>query len=95
VQTDDFEWDDHKAASNAIKHGVTFATATFAFDDPDSLDDVENSANYGEQRFRLTASVDGQLLIVIYVFRGRRIRIISAREANRHEHDDYDSNRRT
>jgi putative transcriptional regulator len=52
--TDDF---DNKAASNLIKHGVSFETATFAFDDPDGLDDVEDSANYGEQPGRPNAGV--------------------------------------
>jgi uncharacterized protein len=94
MQTDDFEWDDNKAASNLIKHGVSFETATFAFDDPDGLDDVEDSVNYGEQRLKLTGKVDQRLLVVIYVLRGRRTRIISAREAERHEQDDYDRNRR-
>jgi uncharacterized protein len=94
MQTDDFEWDDNKAASNLIKHGVLFETATFAFDDPDGLDDVEDSANYGEQRLKLTGKVDQRLLVVIYVIRGRRTRIITARKAERHEQDDYDRNRR-
>jgi uncharacterized protein len=93
MQTDDFEWDDDKAARNHVKHGVTFETATFAFDDPHSLDDVEDSANYGEQRLKLTAMVDDRLLVVVYIIRGRRTRIITAREANRHERRDYDDNR--
>jgi uncharacterized DUF497 family protein len=58
MQTDEFEW-------------VSFETATFAFDDPDGLDDVEDSLNYGEQRLKLIGMVDQLLLVVIYVVRGR------------------------
>jgi uncharacterized DUF497 family protein len=29
-----FEWDDHKSASNEVKHGISFEEATLAFDDP-------------------------------------------------------------
>jgi uncharacterized protein len=94
MQTDDFEWDDHKAAANLVKHCVSFELATFAFDDPDGLDDVEDSANYGEQRLKLTGMVDQLLLVVVYVVRGRRTRIITAREAERYEQADYNRNRR-
>jgi uncharacterized protein len=95
MQTDDSEWDDHKAATNFVKHRVSFETATFAFDDPDGLDDVEDSLNYGEQRLKLIGMVDQFLLVVIYVVRSQRTRIITAREAERHEQDDYNRNRRS
>jgi uncharacterized protein len=32
-----FEWDDNKAESNAVKHGITFEEAVTVFDDPDLL----------------------------------------------------------
>ena len=28
-----FEWNNEKAKRNALKHGISFKTATFAFDD--------------------------------------------------------------
>ena len=52
MQTDEFEWDDHKAARNFEKHGVRFEGATFAFDDPDGVNDLDETAKYGEHRFR-------------------------------------------
>jgi uncharacterized protein len=94
MQAGDFEWDDNKAATNFVKHRVSFETATFAFDDPDGIDDVEDNLNYGEQRLKLIGTVDQRLLVVIYVFRGRRTRIITAREAEHDEQDDYNRNRR-
>jgi uncharacterized protein len=72
MQTDNFEWDDAKAASNFVKHGIPFEMATFAFDDPDALDDIDESANYGEHRHKLIGDVEGSLVVVIYVLRGRR-----------------------
>ena len=37
----DFEWDDAKAARNAIKHGVTFDIAREAFDDINSIEEAD------------------------------------------------------
>ena len=34
MRDDEFEWDDDKAARNFADHGVTFAAARLAFDDP-------------------------------------------------------------
>ena len=44
--TDDFEWDDDKAARNLNKHRVSFEAATFAFDDPHALDDPDGFVDY-------------------------------------------------
>ena len=43
MQTDEFEWDDAKATSNYLKHAVTFAEATFAFDDDYALEEIAES----------------------------------------------------
>ena len=85
----DFEWDDAKAEANFQKHGVEFQTATKAFNDAYCIDEVDDSMSYGEQRFRLLARVGGHLLLVVYSERGETIRIISARQATRREHDRY------
>ena len=87
MRDDRFEWDDAKAASNARKHGVTFETAREAFDDPDSVDELDDDPD--EERWTLIAMTSRGLLYVVYTDRGSRLRIISAREANRHEQDRY------
>ena len=87
MRGDRFEWDDAKAASNARKHGVTFETAREAFDDPDSVDELDDDPD--EERWTLIAMTSRGLLYVVYTDRGSRLRIISAREANRHEQDRY------
>lgn len=86
----DFEWDPDKAASNRHKHGVSFADAVAVFEDELALtitDDVS-----GEERF-IILGIDavGQLLVVVYTWRGpERIRIISARKATRQERTQYE-----
>lgn len=93
MQTDDFEWDDTKAARNLAKHGVSFAEATFAFDDPDGLDILDEGLDYREVRYKLIATVGHRLLAVICTEREPRVRIISAREAEPYEHARYNQRR--
>ena len=93
MQTDEFEWDDDKAASNLIKHGVSFEKATFAFDDRKAHEEDDDSGRYGEMRTKRIGMSGQRLLVVIFTERGRRIRIISAREAEPHEHVIYALNR--
>ena len=50
------------------------------------LDDTED---YGEERFLVIGMVEGQLLSVIYTPRHGRYRLISARRATRDEQDHY------
>jgi len=47
------------------------------------------SEEHGEDRFLATGRVEGQLLTVVYTERDERIRIISARRANRDEQRAY------
>ena len=85
-----FEWDRSKARQNETKHGVSFADTFGAFEDPNALTLDQNVA--GEERF-VTVGVDafGRLLVVVYTWRGERIRIISARKATRSEVQQYES----
>lgn len=78
--TQEFEWDDVKAASNASKHGVTFIEAATAFSDPlaDVLYDEEHSSEEDREILR-------QGLLVSFTVRGDVIRVISARVATRSE----------
>lgn len=93
MQTDEFEWDNAKAETNSIKHKVSFADATFAFDDQDAIDDVDLSDRYDEVRYKLIGRSGRRLLVVIYTERAHRKRIISAREAESHEQFRYEKRR--
>lgn len=84
-----FELDDEKAALNWHKHGVAFTRAVFAFRDPFALEWIDDRDDYGEERINLLGRCEGVLLHVTYTERGERIRLISARRAERHEQDHY------
>ena len=86
-----FEWDADKAAANLRKHGVSFDEAVTAFGDPLSvlLSDPDHSV--GEERFLvLGMSNAGRLLVVAFVERPPRTRIISARLATTRERHDHE-----
>jgi len=57
-----------------------------------SRDDRED---YDEERVNLLGMCDGVLLHVTYTERGERIRLISARRAEKHEQDYYYSENST
>ena len=66
-----------------------FAAACGVFDDAFALDRLDTRMDYGEARFLITGMVNGVLLTVAYTERRERIRIISARRADRHEQEDH------
>jgi hypothetical protein len=84
-----FEWDDAKAEANLRKHKVRFEHAAEACEDPYALIELDDSDDYGEERFILIGKATDGLLTVIYTERNDRIRIISAREANDYERRNY------
>jgi hypothetical protein len=81
-----FEWDPKKAASNQSKHGVGFEEATTVFGDPLSLLMRDPDHADEEERYLvLGMSTRGRLLVVAYVERPPKTRLISARPATRSE----------
>jgi len=89
LQGIDFEWNKDKAQSNIEKHGVTFEEAAEVFFDP-FYQEGEASSD-GEQRdFIIGYSLSQRLLLVVYVERGERSRIISARPVTRTERKLYE-----
>ncbi len=85
-----FEWDKAKDAANIAKHGVSFAMARRIFDGP-VLTRIDDRQDYGEVREYSLGVVGGVLiLVVIHTRRMERIRIISARRANRTERKAYE-----
>jgi len=89
--TPEFEWDAQKAAENLRKHGVAFdeALTVFAdllaniFDDPDHSGDEQRELIIGH-------STVPRLLVVSFTDRGRRTRIIGARQATARERRYYE-----
>ena len=85
-----FEWSLEKAAGNERKHGVSFEEAATCFGDLNSrtVHDPDHSAD--EDRYVLLGmSMKSQILVVAHTERGDKIRIISARPADRRETATY------
>ena len=87
-----FEWDDNKAESNALKHGITFEEAVTVFADPYLLFTEDSQHSQGEDReWALGEAENGSVVVVVFTMRGEQIRIISARKATKRECQRYES----
>ena len=91
-----FDWDERKAWANRAKHGISFAEAITAFDDPFALAaaDTRHSTS-SEERMWLIGAADVAVLVIVYTTReaGDVLRIISARRASRRERKQYEEAR--
>jgi uncharacterized protein len=83
-----FEWDPRKAAANARKHAVRFGDAVSALEDDRAITMRDDAA--GEERW-VTIGMDAvaRVLVVVYTWRDRNIRLISARPATHEERRQY------
>jgi hypothetical protein len=84
------EWDPGKARLNARKHGVHFADAVAVLEDERALT-TRDLFSREEQRW-VTLGLDalGRVLVVVYTWRGERLRVISARKATARERRRYE-----
>lgn len=88
----EFVWDTEKALKNYRKHGVSFNEAATVFDDPLSVTVADPAHSEDEERYIIVGmSKRRRLLIVSHAERGNRIRIISARELDRDEREEYET----
>jgi uncharacterized DUF497 family protein len=85
-----FEWDSAKAAANFVKHGIAFADAVFVLEDDFALT-IPDPGSQSEERW-ITLGMDAlaRLLVVVYTWRGEKVRIISARPATPRERREYE-----
>jgi hypothetical protein len=83
-------FDPKKAESNYRKHGVRLADAEAVLFDPLALT-REDADVEGERRF-VTVGMDalGRVLVLVYTWRGKAIRLISARQATPGERKQYE-----
>jgi len=91
-----FDWDPPKDAENLEKHGISFAAASVALEDPYAMEEEDQVVD-GEQRLRTTGMAAGEVVVLVthtnYYFnedRDEMARIISARRASAGERRDYD-----
>jgi uncharacterized protein len=84
-----YEWDKGKAAENLRKHGVDFADAIEALEDPNRLEEIDTRFAYDEERILIIGMAHGRVLFAVATFRGEKCRIISVRKATKHEQGRY------
>jgi uncharacterized protein len=84
----EFDWDDAKAASNELKHRLSFERAQECFTNL-ATEFVDARKNYAETRInRFGRLNDGTPVCITYTVRpGPLTRIISARAAKREERE--------
>ena len=86
-----FEWDRMKAARNVVKHGVRFPEAASVFFDGDALFERDMDHSLDEERYLLLGhSMRFNILLVVHVVRGDKIRLLSARHATKTERRRYE-----
>ena len=86
-----FDWDEAKAETNLLKHGVSFEEAMTVFADPLYVDFYDPDHSDDEERYIIIGQSQQQrLLLISYTERGAGIRLISAREAKRRERIAYE-----
>jgi uncharacterized DUF497 family protein len=90
-------WDEAKAQSNLLKHGVSFAQAATVMLDPLALTVFDEAHSETEERwFTLGQSSEQRLLAVAHTYQmldanTANVRLISARGATRRERLQYES----
>ncbi|MCF6264699.1 MAG: BrnT family toxin [Xanthomonadales bacterium] len=92
-----FEWDKKKGKSNNKKHGVTFEEAQTVFLDEYAIQFYDPEHSEDEDRFLLLGtSFKSETLVVCHCFREEetKVRIISARKADKDEQQVYWSERK-
>ena len=82
------EWDDEKNKKNYKKHGLKFETAARIFLDENRIEEIDEVHSDFEERIKTVGRV-GKILAVIYTERGEKYRLISARQADKNEEDEY------
>ena len=85
-----FEWDEEKNRYNIKNHGFSFDEIMEIFDDPAFLEGYDRGHSEKEDRYYGIGCLNNIVFItVFYTERGERKRIISARQADRAETEEY------
>ena len=79
-----FEWHPEKSRINAEERQIPFSAVQVVFEGP-LLARCDRRHDYGEERWVAVGLLGHVPVVVVYTKRGHRIRIISARRANRRE----------
>ena len=82
------EWDDAKNEKNFKKHKIYFEDAARIFLDDNRIDYLDENHSDDEERWKVIGMVRN-VLVVIYTERGEKLRLISARKAEKYEQEEY------
>ena len=86
----EFEWDEAKNRQNIEKHAISFEDACKIFNGF-TVDAYDDRLDYGEERLISVGMVETVVILtVVHTDRKGVCRIISARQANRKEKEQYD-----
>jgi uncharacterized DUF497 family protein len=83
-----FEWDENKNIGNIKKHGIDFKDSLKIFSNT-MITKVDNRKNYKEKGWISLGNLENIIVILVYTKRGKIIRIISIRKANKSERKIY------
>ena len=86
----DTEWDPAKARANFRKHRVRFADAVSALEDTMAVSILDDEGADEERWISVGTDSLSRILVVVYTWRGERVRLISARRATRREARQYE-----
>ena len=86
-----FEWDKGNIDKSYEKHGITPNESEEAFLDEEALilRDITHSSRVEQRYILIGKNRSEKLLFVVFTTRGKKIRIISARAANKKEEKQY------
>ncbi|MEA1649896.1 BrnT family toxin [Nitrospirillum sp. BR 11164] len=83
------EFDPAKDTANRHKHGLDLSFGEQVLLDPDLLEFLDDTLDYGEDRFLALGLVAGIVYAMVYTEREDAIRIISVRVADKREQARY------
>ena len=84
----EFEWDEEKYAVNLRKHRIKFEEAAEVFFDPEQKFG-DASVEVEDREFIVGFTFDFNFLYTVFVERGERFKLISARQATADEEEYY------
>lgn len=87
----EFEWDKHNSEHIRIKHKIEPGECEqLFFNIPLTIKPDTAHSQTEERHFALGKTNEGRMLVVVFTIRNRKIRIITARDANKKEKKNYE-----
>jgi len=84
-----FEWDENKNVKNIKKHKVSFEEATMVFSDLRRYEIFDKKHSLIEKRWIVIGLAGIKILRVIFTERNEKIRIITAKKADKNDMEVY------